>query len=212
MNQINRDPNVAVHENRTEYPALPNRQIPMVKVAQNIEEMMQAFVVRAAVFMSGQHCPYAEEFDGNDFTATQILGLIDEEPVAAIRIRYFSSFAKLERLAVRSEFRGRAVAATVIEFALELSRRKGYRKVPGPAEEQLHSFSRRFGFQPMSASSFVFSDHQYVEMELELELHRDPIAIGKDPMLLVRPESEWDKPGVLEKSSVRPATNPVGNC
>ena len=84
---------------------------------------MQAFVVRAAVFMSEQHCPYAEEFDGNDFTATQILGVIGEEPVAAIRIRYFANFAKLERLAVRREFRGRAVAATVIEFALELCRR-----------------------------------------------------------------------------------------
>jgi hypothetical protein len=31
-------------------------------------------------------------------------------------------------------------------------------------------------------------------------------------MILIRPESEWDKPGVLEKSSVRPATNPVGGC
>jgi predicted GNAT family N-acyltransferase len=212
MNQITRDPNDAVHENRTEYPALPNRQITTVKVAQNIEEMVQAFVVRAAVFMSEQHCPYAEEFDGNDFTATQILGVIDEEPVGAIRIRYFSNFAKLERLAVRREFRGCAVAATVIEFALELCRRKGYRKIHGHAEEHLLPFWRRFGFQPMSVPSFVFSDHQYVEMELELEPHPDPIAIGKDPMLLIRPESEWDKPGVLEKSSLRPATNPVGDC
>ena len=86
-----------------------------VKVARSIEDLMQAFAIRAAVFLSEQHCPYAEEFDGNDFTATQFLGLVDGEPASTCRTRYFSDFAKLERVAVRREFRGSGVAAQMIE-------------------------------------------------------------------------------------------------
>ena len=44
-----------------------------VKVAGSIEEMMQAFTIRSAVFMADQNCPYAEEFDGNDFSATHVV-------------------------------------------------------------------------------------------------------------------------------------------
>ena len=211
MNCITRYPNGADPKSETECPALLNRQATTVKLAQNIDEMMQAFVVRAAVFMSEQRCPYAEEFDGNDFTATHILGLIDGEPVATMRIRYFSSFAKPERLAVRREFRKSGIAADVIEFGVEICRQKGYRKLYGHAQERLLPFWERFGFKRMDTPEFVFSDHRYVEIERDLEPHLDTITMDRDPMILIRPESEWDTPGVLEKSSVRPATNPVGD-
>ena len=54
---------------------LPNsrRNDISVKVAWSIEEMMQAFAIRSAVFMADQNCPYAEEFDGNDFSATHVV-------------------------------------------------------------------------------------------------------------------------------------------
>ncbi len=190
---------------------MANRPKITVKVTGSIEEMMQAFVVRAAVFMSEQFCPYAEEFDGNDFTATQVIGLLDKEPIATLRIRYFSGFAKLERVAVRREFRKHAVAATIIEFALELCRQKGYRKIHGHAEEHLVPFWQRFGFQPTGAPRFVFSNHQYVEMECDLEPHPDPITICKDPMLLVRPEGAWDEPSIVERSAARPAADSTGD-
>ncbi len=49
--------------------------------------------------------PYEEEFDGNDFSSTHLLGYVGDEPAGCLRIRYFASFAKIERLAVRHEFR-----------------------------------------------------------------------------------------------------------
>ena len=182
----------------------------IVKVTHNIDEMMQAFAVRAAVFMSEQNCPYAEEFDGNDFSATQILGLIGEEPAATLRVRYFSDFAKPERLAVRKEFRNSGIAAEVIGFAVDLCRQKGYRKLYGHAQARLLPFWERFGFLPKDRGEFVFSDHSYVEVFCDLDAHSDPIDLKKDPMVLIRPEGAWDRPGVLEMSAARPATNPVG--
>ena len=182
-----------------------------VTVARSVEEMMQAFAIRAAVFLSEQHCPYAEEFDGNDFSATQFLGYVDGEPASTCRMRYFADFAKLERVAVRREFRRYGIAAEMIDFALELCRQKGYRKIYGHAQDRLVPFWQKFGFEPINEERFVFSDHTYVEILCELPPHPAPVRIGQAPMVLIRPEGAWDEPGILERSAERPATNPTGD-
>ena len=182
-----------------------------VKVARSIEELMQAFAIRSAVFLSEQHCPYAEEFDGNDFTATQYLGLVGGEPASTCRTRYFAEFAKLERVAVRREFRKSGVAAQMIDYSLELCRQKGYRRVYGHAQARLVPFWQKFGFEPINSEKFTFSDHEYVEIECQLEPHPNPVMVGNDPMIIIRPEGNWDEPGVLEQSATRPATNPTGD-
>lgn len=189
--------------------AKPQNQDTTVKVARSMEELMQAFAVRSAVFLSELECPYAEEFDGNDFTATQFLGLAGGEPASTCRVRYFADFAKLERVAVRREFRKSGIAAEMIECALELCRQKGYRKLHGHAEERLLPFWKKFGFEPMKVDKnvrkFVLLGHEYFEMECNLEPHPDPIAIGKDPMQFIRPEGSWDEPCALERSAEGPA-------
>jgi predicted GNAT family N-acyltransferase len=76
-----------------------------IKVADCIEDMMKVFSIRAAVYIAEQECPYQEEFDGNDFSGSHLLGFVGDEPVGCLRIRYFADFAKLERLAVRKEYR-----------------------------------------------------------------------------------------------------------
>ncbi len=169
------------------------------KVAHTIEELMQAFAVRAAVFLSELACPYTEEFDGNDFTATHFLGHVDGEPASTCRIRYFADFAKLERVAVRQEFRKTGVAGKMIGFALDLCRQKGYRRLHGHCEEHLLPFWQKFGFEPIDADRFVLLGHEYIEIECPLEPHPDPIEIGKDPMLFIRPEGAWDEPCALER-------------
>ncbi len=201
----------------TEQPAAPEEPRPeaqaetiSVVVARSVEQMMQAFAIRAAVFLSEQHCPYAEEFDGNDFTATQFLGLVGGEPASTCRMRYFAEFAKLERVAVRREFRKSGVAAKMIHYSLELCRQKGYRRIYGHAQARLVPFWQKFGFEPINDEKFIFSDHEYIEIECQLEPHPDPIEVGKNPMVIIRPEGDWDQPGVLERSSNRPATNPTG--
>ncbi len=179
--------------------AEPRPAIITTKVAHSIEELMQAFAVRAAVFLSELACPYTEEFDGNDFTATHFLGYVQREPASTCRIRYFSGFAKLERVAVRQEFRKTGVAGKMIGFALDLCRHKGYRRLHGHCEEHLLPFWQKFGFRPIPADRFVILGHEYIQIECPLEPHPDPIEIGKDPMLFVRPEGAWDAPCVLEQ-------------
>ena len=74
----------------------------------------------------------------------------------------------------------------------------------GPSARQ----RRRYGFAPMpGAVPFVFSDREYVGIAAELEPHHNPLTMETDPMVLNRPEGDWDRPGVLDLSATRPPTN-----
>ncbi|MBV8977653.1 MAG: GNAT family N-acetyltransferase [Alphaproteobacteria bacterium] len=170
------------------------------------DQMTKALAVRAAVFMIEQKCPYEEEFDGNDYAGTHVLGTVDGEPAAVMRIRYFAGFAKLERLAVLPRFRKTLVTHAVIETAIELARRKGFRRMYAQAQTRLHSFWKRYGFRRRDRK-FCFSDFEYVEIEAEFPPHPQELSMDSDPIVLIRPEGDWDRPGVLDRSAARPPGN-----
>jgi predicted GNAT family N-acyltransferase len=173
------------------------------------DQMAQVMAIRTSVFMMEQNCPYEEEFDGNDYAGGHILGLVDGQPAAVMRIRYFAEFVKFERFAVVPRYRRTFIAREVMERGIELCRRKGYRRMYGQAQTRLVSFWKRFGFAPVPGSKpFVFSDHEYVEIAAEFEPHPGRLDMDSDPLVLIRPEGDWDRPGVLDKSASRPPTNP----
>src|SRR5690606_34210203 len=92
----------------------------------------------------------------------------------------------------------------------ELSRVKGYRRLYGHARKRLMAFWTRFGFRTFEGGGeLVFSEHDYVEMLLEMDRHPQAITLGVNPYVIIRPEGRWHMPGVLEKSAARPATRPV---
>ncbi|MGF7161149.1 putative GNAT family N-acyltransferase [Rhodoligotrophos appendicifer] len=175
-----------------------------IKVADCIEDLMKVFAIRSAVYLSEQECPYDEEFDGNDFSASHLIGYIGDEPVACMRVRYFADFAKLERFAVRQAYRKSRVAITMAKAAIELCRMKGYTKIYGHAQDPLVSFWSRFGGKPVEPRrELIFSDYRYTEILIEVEPHPDAISLKTDPYVLIRPEGQWDTPGVLDQSSTR---------
>jgi predicted GNAT family N-acyltransferase len=180
-----------------------------VTLARSLEDVMRVMTIRSAVYLAEQECPYEEEFDGNDFSATHLIGYVGNEPAACLRIRYFADFVKMERLAVRREFRKTRLAFKVVRAGIELCRTKGYRKIYGHSQKRLLNFWGRFGFRPYEgAREFVFSDFDYIEVALDMTPHPQAIAIGVDPYIMIRPEGRWHVPGILERSAIRPATRP----
>jgi predicted GNAT family N-acyltransferase len=181
-----------------------------VRVARSLSDIMQIVAVRASVFMSDQICPYEEEFDGNDFCATHLIGYMGAEPAACIRARFFADFCKLERLAVRSEYRKTRLAFHTVRAGIELARKKGFRRIYGHAQDRLVNFWAHFGAKPLGPNrKLVFSDFSYTEMVIELEPHENPITIDSDPYVIIRPEGEWHAMGILDGSAVRPVTSPL---
>lgn len=177
-----------------------------VTVVHTIDELMKVLSIRASVYLGEQRCPYDEEYDGNDFCAAHLLGYYGEEPVGCMRIRYFAHFAKLERLAVRKEYRHRGAGRHMVRAAIELCRFKGYGLLYAHAQTHVVDFWKTFGFRPLEqAPTFVFSDYEYVEIVMDAVPHAQAFSIGVDPYVLVRPEGRWDRPGALESSVDRGA-------
>ncbi len=180
-----------------------------LQVVSNMEHMMQVVTVRSLVYMADQECPFEEEFDGNDFVGMHVLARIGSEPVGTLRLRFFADFAKLERVALRKEYRQSDVARKMVHFGLNICQRKGYRVVYGHAQVRLLRFWRSFGFEERTnRPRFVFSDHEYAEIACHLQEHPEAVTMESDPMMLIRPEGRWDEMGVLEYSAAREATNP----
>jgi predicted GNAT family N-acyltransferase len=183
----------------------------VVSVARTLEDLMRVCAIRSLVYLGEQACPYEEEFDGNDFAgATHLLLRKHDEPIGVVRLRWFAGFAKLERLAIRADHRGGRGLMLLARAAFDHARRKGYRVLMGHAQARLVPFWKRYfqGRLRAGRQPFHFSDYDYVEMEFDLEADEDAITIDADPFVLLRPEGDWDRPGVLERSLARSASRP----
>lgn len=175
-----------------------------VNVVRRLDDLLRVISVRSLVYMGEQHCPFEEEFDGNDFAgATHLVASFDEEPVGVMRLRWFADFAKVERVAVRAERRGRHAVAALIASASEIAARKGYRKILGHIQARLLPFWVRIGGVTVRSDRprFQFSDRDYVEVIKDLPPHKDALGWHTEALVLLRPEGAWDEPGVLERPS-----------
>jgi predicted GNAT family N-acyltransferase len=177
-----------------------------VSMVRTLDDFMAMVTVRSLVYVGEQCCPYVEEFDGNDLSgATHLIARIDGEPVGAMRMRWFADFAKIERVAVRQDRRTGRVAAALVRMALDLAARKGYRKVLGHIQARLLRYWQRTADVKLRAARprFEFSDYEYVEIERDLEPPANAIGLETPAMVLLRPEGDWDRPGVLDLSQQR---------
>jgi len=187
---------------------LSNRPEIMIKLAATSDEMMQCFMLRAAVFMGEQQCPYWEEYDGNDYTASHLILYVDGEPAASIRVRWFAGFAKLERAIILKRYRSYGLFLPFVHWAKEFCRKKGYPKAYLHGQRRLWPIFERDGFRKVDDKVFHFSDHEYGAFACDLDVGENAPTVTTDPMVLNRPEDQLDMPGILEESMERGASNP----
>ena len=188
----------------------PNRRPISVRIARDPNDLMLITAIRAAVYLAEQDCPIEEEFDGNDLVAAHFIGFVGAEPVACLRVRFFGGFAKIERLALRHQYRRTRVSFKLVQASVEYIKRKGFRKIYGQAQDRLVDFWAHFGARPLGRDrKLSFSGFSYTEMVLDLEPDPEAITLDSDPYLIIRPEGDWDRPGILEISSARGVTSPL---
>ncbi|MCG8442956.1 MAG: hypothetical protein MI723_14225 [Caulobacterales bacterium] len=182
-----------------------------VSVVRSFDELTEAMSLRTLAFLGEQDCPFDEEFDGNDLTANHLLARFDGAPAATCRIRCFAGFAKIERVCTHPRHRTRRLLKTFVSEILGYCARKGYSRAITHIQAHRAKQWVKFGFRVREERPrFRFSDHEYVEIEIDLP--PDPHALHEfsDPEILNRPEGEWDRPGVLEQSRRRGAVNVGG--
>lgn len=189
---------------------LSNQPVITIKLASTSDELMQCFMLRAAVFMGEQQCPYWEEYDGNDYSASHLMLYVDGEPAASMRVRWFEGFAKLERAIILRRYRSYGLFLPFVGWAKEFCRKKGYPKAYLHGQRRLWPIFERDGFRRVG-EPFHFSDHEYGAFVCDLEVGDDAPAVTTDPMVLNRPEDRLERRGILEESMDRGASNPHAN-
>ena len=132
---------------------------------------MKVMSVRAIVFVEEQNCPYHLEVDGQDHAALHILGEWDGEPIAAGRMRFFQPYAKLERLAIRKQFRGRGYGVELLRFMMATARDRGFERLKLHAQVQATEFYGKQGFQTRG-EVFVEAGIEHLLMVYEPEIAR----------------------------------------
>lgn len=188
----------------------PNPRAITVRIARDPNDLMLVTAIRSAVYLAEQDCPIEEEFDGNDLVAAHFIGFVGKEPAGCLRVRFFGEFAKVERLAVRHQYRRSRLSFKLVQASVDYVRRKGFRKIYGQAQDRLVDFWAHFGAKPLGQNrKLTFSDFSYTEMVLELEPGDDAITLDSDPYVIIRPEGDWDRPGVLDLSASRPPSSPL---
>lgn len=179
-----------------------------IKLASTSDELLQCYALRAAVFMGEQHCPYWEEFDGNDYAASHIIMYVDGEPAGSMRLRWFQSFCKLERCVVLKRYRGLGIHHDINAWAKRLAQRKGYTKAYVHLQKRHLPMMEKEGFRRVDDRTFSFSDHEYYAVYCDLEPVDNAVKLQTDPMVMNRPEDRLYHTGILEESTNRGASNP----
>jgi predicted GNAT family N-acyltransferase len=193
----------------TYVPGADRREIG-ITLARTLEDVMRVAAIRNQVYMGEQQCPYFEEYDGNDLTATHLIAYMGDEPVGCLRLRFFADFAKLERLAIRKEYRRSRAAFQLVKAAFKFCQKKGYRRIYAHSQVRVVDFWKRFGFRVLEGGrNFVFSGFDYVEVVADFERDPEAVTIGDDPYRIIRPEGRWHQPGILEQEASRTLFQPT---
>ncbi|MGL5114936.1 MAG: GNAT family N-acetyltransferase [Beijerinckiaceae bacterium] len=173
-----------------------------VKIARDFEDMAKVFAIRGAAYLTDPEHIYSKHFDGNDFSATHLLGFLDGEPAATIRIRYFSDFARIERLAVIPQKRKSRMSFQIAKASFNFCRDKGYREIRGVAREELLPFWSVLGFRIDQAKDPIhIYGMPHFEMIRTLEPNLETLTSAADPLTLLRPEGRWKVAGFHETSN-----------
>lgn len=171
-----------------------------VEVVKNMEQLIQIFALRAICFMEDTGLPFDHAFDGNDLQATHVVGYDGIEPIAALRIRWFKDFAKIERTAFRKSHRSITYIKLMANFTFAHIARKGY---PVAITHASPIFARlwrmHFGFRNVPGKPPVeYHGEKYVELVRPLDVPSDAIKSDTDIAVLFRTEGEWDTPAKYE--------------
>jgi predicted GNAT family N-acyltransferase len=119
-----------------------------VRLAQAAKDVEQCLRLRWRVFVEEQGVRPSDELDAHDKTdAVHALASMDGAPCGAGRVIFIEAgVAKIERMAVIDDVRGRGVGQALLEFLEEEARRRGATKLTLHAQVRARGFYERAGY------------------------------------------------------------------
>jgi predicted GNAT family N-acyltransferase len=119
-----------------------------IRWASGPEDVNGALAVREQVFCREQGVPHAEEVDGRDEHALHVVALEPDgrRVIGTLRLLLDAERAKVGRVAVERDWRGRGIASRMLEIALAAARERGCREARLASQLEATGLYRRAGF------------------------------------------------------------------
>jgi predicted GNAT family N-acyltransferase len=142
---------------------------PEIRWAAGAADVRGALAVREEVFCREQGVPRKEEIDGRDGEALHLVALApgDGRVIGTLRLLIDAGTAKVGRVAVERDWRGRRVASRMLELALAAAREQGCVRARLAAQLTATGVYRRAGFE-VESEPFEDAGIQHVWMGLWL--------------------------------------------
>ncbi|NEO69064.1 GNAT family N-acetyltransferase [Moorena sp. SIO3H5] len=139
-----------------------------IKVVGYTERLSEIKLIRVQVFQIEQGVAAELEFDGKDEIAKHLLAYWNNQPVGTSRVRSIDdNTAKIERLAVLSNARGKGIGKQLMIKALELAEQAGIKVVVVHAQEYVKGLYQKLGFEVVG-DSFEEAGIVHVKMVKQL--------------------------------------------
>ncbi|SDC79784.1 Predicted N-acyltransferase, GNAT family [Terribacillus halophilus] len=119
-------------------------------VAENSIQQQDAFQVRTLVFVEEQKVPADLEIDELENESIHFVGYEDDVPGAAGRMRLVDGYAKMERICIRKEFRGKQFGHKLMWAMEEEAKKHGMQKAKLNAQTRAIPFYERLGYTVVS--------------------------------------------------------------
>jgi predicted GNAT family N-acyltransferase len=140
----------------------------LIHTVGNEAERERCFAIRKTVFVDEQGVALDVELDAHDASATHLLAEIDGRPVGTMRWRMAApGRAKIERVAVLREVRGKGVGAELIRAAMDQIKASGAEEAVLHAQSSATAFYLRLGFLP-EGMPFLEEGIEHVRMRRSL--------------------------------------------
>mgnify|MGYP001184729344 FL=1 len=119
----------------------------MTPTVAETDDLPACLALRRAVFIEEQAVPEALEVDGLDAGAIHLLATLDGRPVGTARLLVDGDHAKIGRVAVLRELRGRGIGAAIMREAVAALRRRGVREARLGAQVHALAFYEGLGWE-----------------------------------------------------------------
>jgi predicted GNAT family N-acyltransferase len=131
------------------------------------QQMAAAYSIRRRVFIEEQGIDETIEHDIDDLSAIHVLALQDAQPVGCGRMVESAAGAKIGRMAVLPECRGRGIGRQVLDYLVAAARERGARLAYLHAQVPVEGFYLKRGFRPVGE---VFEEAGIPHRRMELPL------------------------------------------
>lgn len=103
--------------------------------------------IRMEVFVFEQNVPAEIEWDAFDKSSTHFFARVDGKPAATARLRAHDGIAKIERMAVRRDYRSTGVGKKLLQHVMQYAKNQGFSKAFLSAQSHAVPFYEKLGFK-----------------------------------------------------------------